>query len=63
VDPRSVEVLVGRLAAVDLRLGVLDVAEELPRIFRDLVDALGVTEAQRRFDEALAQVLAGGSTA
>jgi hypothetical protein len=50
--------LTARLAATDLRCAVLEVAEELPRIYRDLVDALGPAEAGRRFDTALVQALA-----
>jgi hypothetical protein len=58
MDPRSIEMLTARLAATDLRCAVLEVAEELPRIYRDLVDALGPAEAGRRFDAALIQALA-----
>jgi len=58
VDPRSIEMLTVRLAAVDLRTAVLEVAEELPRIYRDLADALGPAEARHRFDTALTRALA-----
>ncbi|WP_052665398.1 hypothetical protein [Nitriliruptor alkaliphilus] len=58
MDPRSIEMLTIRLAAVDLRCSVLEVAEELPRIYRDLADALGPAEAGRRFDTALTRALA-----
>jgi hypothetical protein len=58
VDHRSIEMLTARLAAVDLRCSVLEVAEELPRIYRDLADALGPAEAGRRFDTALTRALA-----
>jgi hypothetical protein len=58
MDPRSIEMLTARLAATDLRCAVLEVAEELPRIYRDLVDALGPAEAGRRFDTALVRALA-----
>lgn len=58
VDPSSIEALAARLAAVDLRTAVLEVAEELPRIYRELVDTLGPVEAGRRFDTALTQALA-----
>lgn len=58
MDPTSIEVLTARLAATDLRGGVLEIAEELPRIYRDLADALGPAEAYRRFDTALVRALA-----
>lgn len=58
MDPRSIEVLTARLAAADLRGGVLEIAEELPRIYRDLAEALGPVEAHHRFDTALQQALA-----
>lgn len=57
MDPRSIETLTERLSAVDLRCSVLEVAEELPRIYRDLADALGTAEARRRFDTALTRAL------
>lgn len=58
MDPRSIEMLTARMAAFDLRCSVLEVAEELPRIYRELADALGPAEAGRRFDTALTQALA-----
>lgn len=58
MDPRSIEMLTVRMAAFDLRCSVLEVAEGLPRIYRELADALGPAEARRRFDTALTQALA-----
>lgn len=55
----TIDDLTLRMLALDLHGGTADLARELPALHRELVAAVGASEAQRRFDAALRAAVGG----